>query len=92
LNKEIITITDAVNNQIWEHVKAIADLTGPRLKTNRAHDYPESKEELPAMVNAFELLALLKEVVNQVDIHLNNLGHDLNPEYYKEIKKDEEPG
>ena len=43
------------------------------------------------MIRAFELAETLREAVNQVDIALNNLGHDLNPEYYEKTKKDIEP-
>lgn len=86
LNEEINSCTDSVNNTIWTHVKAIADLTGYTINPE-AHITKLSSEDPPAMLRAFELIAGLREVLNQMDIVLNNLGHDLNPEYYDKDKK-----
>lgn len=81
---------DGVNKQIWPHVLALADLTGHKLSPD-AHIRPLSSEVPIPMIRAFELAETLREAVNQVDIALNNLGHDLNPEYYEKTKKDIEP-
>jgi hypothetical protein len=92
LNKEINDCIDSINTTIWSNVKAIADLTGHAINPE-AHTTKLSSEDPAPMVKAFELVGGLKEALNQMDILLNNLGHDLNPEYYEKIKKkDIEPG
>lgn len=87
LNGIISESLDGVNKQVWPHVLAIADLTGHKLSPT-AHTRPLSAENGPSMIKAFELAETLREAVNQLDIALNNLGHDLNPEYYENIKKE----
>ena len=90
LNGIISSTLDGVNKQIWPSVLALADLTGYNLSPT-AHTRPLSAEDPSPMIKAFELAQTLREAVNQVDIALNNLGHDLNPEYYSQLdetKKD----
>lgn len=90
LNKLISDSLDGINKQIWPSVLALADLTGYNLSPT-AHIRPLSAEDPSPMIKAFELAETLREAVNQVDISLSNIGHDLNPEYYEKIKKDVEP-
>ncbi|KKN41109.1 hypothetical protein LCGC14_0726700 [marine sediment metagenome] len=90
LNDIISESLDGINKEIWPSVLALADLTGYNLSPN-AHIRPLSAEDPSPMIKAFELAATLREAVNQVNISLTNLGHDLNPEYYEKTKKDVEP-
>ena len=92
LNSIISDSLDGINKQIWPSVLALADLTGYNL-TPTAHQRPLSAEDPSPMIKAFELAHTLREAVNQVDIALTNLGHDLNPEYYEKEKpkKEDEP-
>ena len=94
LNGIIQNSLDGINKQVWPNVLALADLTGHKLSPS-AHQRPLSAEDPSPMIKAFELVETLREAVNQVDIALNNLGHDLNPEFYTRLdegKKEEVPG
>jgi hypothetical protein len=82
LNGIITDCIDGVNQRVWLHVRAIADLTGYNISPS-AHIRPLSSEDPQPLIKSFELAESLKEAINQVDIALNNLGHDLNPEYYE---------
>lgn len=91
LNGIISDSLDGINKQIWPHILALADLTGHSLSPI-AHIRPLSAEDPAPMIKAFEMAETLREAVNQIDIALNNLGHDLNPEYYERAKKEPDPG
>lgn len=40
------------------------------------------------MIHVFSLAVEIKEMVNQVDIALNNLGHELVPDWYVKSEQD----
>ncbi|KKK53743.1 hypothetical protein LCGC14_3091710 [marine sediment metagenome] len=93
LNKEIEDCIDSINTNIWPHVRALAALTGYSINPV-AHNIKLDAENPAPMLKAFDMVVGLKEALNQTDIALNNLGHDLNPEFYimlEEAKKEPDP-
>jgi len=84
---ELAAIKSGLLDNIWLHLKCLGDLTGAPFDQHPIG--PKSSPDPPKvpMERVFEELHDIKEIVNQFDIHLNNLAHDLHPTYYDTIAK-----
>ena len=82
LNRILNDIRQGLSNPVWTHLRALCSITGQDILDN-IKGRPLSAESPPPMRLAIESAEDLREMVNQVDITLNNLGHELMPDWYE---------
>lgn len=93
---ELEAIRAGLEGAIWINVRALCSIPGhsidERLRSSSTKKVKDSPETAP-MVRLYDLVDDIKEMTNQVDVALNNLGHELVPGWYEskvEKQKDAE--
>jgi hypothetical protein len=80
-------ITEGLVQNVWTHLQALCDIVGQDIPSYPLGPRATDVESKVPMIRIFNQLDDVREIVNQLDIHMNNLAHDLHPSYYEKVTK-----